>query len=87
MGVDVDGDLWIAVFKGWRIDGFSPSGARLSSIPFPCAQVTKPVFGGPNRKSLFVTTAGLGPQDGADQPFAGAMFCVDDVPSSACRRA
>jgi sugar lactone lactonase YvrE len=45
-------------------------------VRFPCARVTKVVFGGTDMRTAFATTArvGLGPRELEDQPLAGALF-------------
>ncbi|CAG9859543.1 unnamed protein product [Phyllotreta striolata] len=59
MTIDQDGNLWIAIFNGYRvikIDGRKPE-TLLASIPIPAKQVTSVVFGGQNLEDLYVTTA------------------------------
>lgn len=83
MAVDAEGCVWIAQFGGWRIDRYSPQGELLSSVPFPCSNVTKLAFGGPDLRTVFVTTArkGLSPEQLLRQPAAGALFSFrSDVP-------
>jgi sugar lactone lactonase YvrE len=79
MVVDETGNLWIAVFNGWRIEQYSQQGKKLSEIRFPCANITKPAFGGNDLRTLYVTTAlvGLSPESRAKQPLAGGLFAVD----------
>jgi len=77
MAVDEAGDIWIAVFNGWRIERYSPQAEKLSEIHFPCANVTKPAFGGDDLRTLYVTTAGLTPACRAEQPLAGSLFAID----------
>jgi xylono-1,5-lactonase len=79
MAVDADGYVWIAVWDGWRIDRIDPSGRRERSVRFPCANVTKLAFGGPDLRTAYVTTArkGLSAQALASQPLAGGLFCFE----------
>jgi sugar lactone lactonase YvrE len=79
MAMDETGNLWIAVFNGWRIEKYSPQGKKLSEIRFPCANVTKPAFGGDDLRALYVTTAwiGLTAESRAKQPLAGGLFAVN----------
>jgi len=76
MAVDAAGRVWIAQFGGWRIDCYSPQGQLMSSIPFPCSNITKLAFGGPDLRTVFVTTArkGLSEEDLRRQPLAGSLF-------------
>lgn len=78
MAVDQAGNLWIALFNGWRVELYSPEGKRLDEISVPCANVTKPAFGGEDLCTLYITTAwtGLTPEVRAQQPLAGALFAA-----------
>jgi sugar lactone lactonase YvrE len=83
MAVDSDGNVWVALFGGWRIDRFSPTGELLESVPFPCANVTKLAFGGDDLCTVFATTArkGLTAEACLAQPLAGSLFTFrTDVP-------
>jgi sugar lactone lactonase YvrE len=55
--VDVDGDLWVAVFGGARVDRYSPDGALRGSLSVPAVEVTSCAFAGPGLDRLYVTTA------------------------------
>ena len=76
MAIDAQGCLWVAFFGGWRIDRFSPQGVIMSSVRFPCANITKLAFGGSDLRTVYVTTAtkGLSPLDLLRQPLAGGLF-------------
>lgn len=76
MAVDVDGHLWVAIFGGWRIDRFDAAGRKLGEVGFPCANVTKPAFGGEDLCTVYATTArkGLAEEELAMQPLAGGLF-------------
>ncbi len=76
MAVDARGHLWVATFGGWRIDRFDAGGAKVGEVRFPCANVTKLAFGGPDLRTVYATTArkGLSPQEQAAQPLAGGLF-------------
>jgi len=81
--VDVEGCLWVAVWGGWGVRRYSPSGELLLRVRVPCANVTKVAFGGADYRTAFVTTArtGLSPSQRAEQPLAGALFRFEtDVP-------
>ncbi len=77
--VDSEGCLWVALWDGWSVRRYSPAGALLQTVSFPCARVTKLAFGGPDLKTAFVTTAkfGLTPEQCAAQPLAGSLFQFD----------
>lgn len=78
MAVDAGGTVWIALFGGGRIERYTPSGALIDAISFPCSNVTKLTFGGVDLRTVFVTTAwkGLSPEDRAREPLAGALFAL-----------
>jgi sugar lactone lactonase YvrE len=83
MAVDAEGCVWIAVFRGWRIDRFAPDGRKIDSIRFPCSNITKLAFAGDDLRTVYVTTArkGLSEEELAEQPLAGALFTFRaDVP-------
>jgi D-xylonolactonase len=76
MAVDADGCVWIALFGGARIERHAPSGELLSSVDFPCSNVTKLAFGGADLCTVYVTTAwkGLSDEARAREPLAGSLF-------------
>lgn len=74
--VDEEGAYWVAMFEGQRLLRFAPDGAILQSIALPVRCPTMPCFGGPDRCTLFLTTAReKRPADElAAQPLAGAVL-------------
>jgi sugar lactone lactonase YvrE len=76
--VDADGCLWTGLFGGWGLNRYAPSGELLQHVPFPCANVTKPAFGGEDYRTLYATTArkGLTAAELEDQPLAGGLFAL-----------
>lgn len=91
MAVDVEGNLWIAVFGGARIERRSPNGALVDVVRFPCDNITKLAFGGNDFRAVYVTTArkGLSPAQREQQPLAGGLFSfqapVGGLPQTECR--
>ncbi|KAK9461832.1 uncharacterized protein V1516DRAFT_271653 [Lipomyces oligophaga] len=60
MTISAQGDLFIAIWEGGRIERrSSESGALKAVYKFPASKVTCPVFGGKNLDELFVTTAAV----------------------------
>ncbi|MEO7393092.1 MAG: SMP-30/gluconolactonase/LRE family protein [Ramlibacter sp.] len=55
--VDAEGNYWCAMFEGGRLLKLSPQGRRLEEIELPVRCPTMPCFGGPDLKTLFVTSA------------------------------
>jgi sugar lactone lactonase YvrE len=76
--VDAEGCLWVARFGGWALERYTPEGRLDQRLRVPVAQVTKPAFGGPELRDLYVTTARGGIDDSQlrTQPHAGAVFAV-----------
>jgi len=79
LAVDVEGGVWVALFAGWGVERFDPAGRLAARIEMPCANVTKPAFGGPKLKTLYLTTAwmGLSEQARVDQALAGGLFRLE----------
>jgi D-xylonolactonase len=75
MTTDAEGNLWIAMWDGWRVEKVSSSGERLGAVSIPAARVTSCVFGGEDGRTLFVTSARIGCSE-TDDPLAGALFAV-----------
>lgn len=74
--VDADGCVWIALFGGGRVERYSPAGELLDFVVFPCPNVTKIAFGGPDLRTAFATTAwkGMSEDERGRHPLAGALF-------------
>lgn len=76
--VDAEGCVWSALYGGWGLHRYAPSGELLAHVEMPCANVTKAAFGGYDLKTLYVTTARqqLSADDLAKQPLAGGLFVL-----------
>lgn len=79
MTVDADGCLWVALWDGWAVARFDPSGKRIETIPMPCMRPTSCMYGGADLSTMYVTSATmmLTEEQLADQPLAGALFAID----------
>ena len=77
--VDAEGCVWVGLFGGWGVRRYAPDGTLLRFIRLPVANVTKVAFGGPELRTLYVTTAakGLSKEERAKQPLAGHLFAFD----------
>lgn len=77
-GVVLDSEdcLWVALWDGWGVRRYAPDGTLLLHVDLPCARVTKIAFGGPDLRTVFVTTAKTGLDQVAlgQQPLAGGLF-------------
>lgn len=76
---DSEGYLWNAQWGAWRIARYAPDGSLDRVIELPVSQPTCPAFGGPDLKTLFITSAkeGLDDKDLDKQPDAGKIMAVD----------
>lgn len=84
--VDAEGCVWISLYAGWGIRRYSPKGELLETIKMPVDAITKIAFGGPDRKTVFATTANKhhDADQAAAQPLAGNLFRFEvDVPGVA----
>lgn len=80
MTVDENGNLWIALWLGWKVVCHEPRGGkRLAEIPLPVARVSSCAFGGSDYRTLFITTAWerTDAAERAAQPMAGDLFAAD----------
>jgi len=77
--VDAEGFLWVAQWNGWRVVRYDPDGAIERVIRMPVARPTSCMFGGPDLRTLYVTsgTMRMAPQEIAAQPRAGNLFAID----------
>lgn len=77
--VDVDGCLWQAIFGGGRIIRYAPDGRIDRDIRLPVTNPTCLAFGGPDLKTLFVTTATkfLAADVLAAEPLAGSLLAIE----------
>ncbi|SNS77696.1 Sugar lactone lactonase YvrE [Noviherbaspirillum humi] len=78
MTTDAEGGLWIAHWGASRITRHDPQGKVLQTIALPCSQITSCAFGGPDLKTLYITSAavGLSPEQLAKEPQAGGLFAI-----------
>ena len=77
--VDVDGGVWVALFRGGAVRRYDPEGAIVETVRLPTTCPTCPVFGGTDLATMFVTTSRhrLNHAERARQPLAGAILVVD----------
>ncbi len=80
MTTDADGRLWIAHWGASCVTCHDPvTAAELARITLPTSHITNCAFGGPDLRTLFITSAcsGLSDAQRAAQPLAGALFSVE----------
>jgi len=77
--VDSQGYLWSARWGGSCVVRHAPDGSIDRVVEVPVSQVTCPAFGGPDLKTLFITTAAknLSADQLAQEKVAGGVFAFD----------
>lgn len=77
--VDSEGYLWNARWGGSCVVRHAPDGSVDRIVEVPVSQVTCPAFGGPDLRTLFITTAAknLTPEQLAAEKVAGGLFAVE----------
>lgn len=81
--IDTEGNVWTAIWDGWKVLQLSPAGEILAEIKMPIQRPTSATFGGKDMKTLFITSAweGLTNAERQVQPYAGDVFAVQlEVP-------
>lgn len=73
MCMDEEGCLWVALWGGSAVERVSPEGRRLERVDLPVPMVTSCAFGGPDLRTLYITTSKL-ETDEREHPQAGALF-------------
>jgi sugar lactone lactonase YvrE len=80
---DVEGCYWSAGISAGVLNRWSPDGRLDRTIPLPCSNPTAPCFGGPDMRTIFVTSLrhDLPADVLATKPLSGGIFAVRvDVP-------
>jgi sugar lactone lactonase YvrE len=79
MTIDRDGNLWIAIWGGGRVECRSPGGELLAVVETGAPNTTSVVFAGPALDVLVITSAtdGLDAKALADAPDSGRLFTAD----------
>jgi sugar lactone lactonase YvrE len=81
--VDAEGHYWSALYRGGRIARLSPAGDEIASFAVPARCPTMCAFGGPDLRTLYVTSARQQRPDDelARFPHSGGLFAMTvDVP-------
>lgn len=60
LAVDREGSVWCAHWDGWCLSRFAPDGARVAVLRCPVPRPTAIAFGGPDFRTMFVTSAADG---------------------------
>lgn len=81
--VDAEGAYWSAMYEGARLLRLSPAGEILAEVAVPFRCPTMMAFGGPDLRTLYVTSARHGrPQEELTRyPLSGVLIALEvDVP-------
>jgi sugar lactone lactonase YvrE len=77
--VDAAGYVWGACWDGWQVVRYAPDGSVDRVVEMPVQRPTSCMFGGPELRQLYVTSAsrGLTEAELAKQPLAGSVFVIE----------
>jgi sugar lactone lactonase YvrE len=77
--VDAEGGLWVAEVHGHRVVRFMPDGRIDRWVELPCERPTSVCFGGPDLRTLYITTSTLSLSESelAQAPLSGGLFAAD----------
>ena len=81
---DSEGYLWNAEWGGRRVVRYAPTGEIERVIELPVSRPSCPTFGGPDLRTLFVTSARYlmsSPEEDRQDVWAGSLYAIelDDV--------
>jgi sugar lactone lactonase YvrE len=81
--IDDEGFIWAAMWGAGAVHRYSPAGELADVVRIPVSQVSCCCFGGPERSTLYISTAwtGLPPAQRAREPDAGRLFAVETAVS------
>ncbi len=79
MTVDAQGFLWVAQWSGARVVRYDPEGKVERVIAMPVRRPTSVTFGGPDLRTLFITsgTMRMSEAELAAEPLAGNLFALE----------
>jgi sugar lactone lactonase YvrE len=79
MTVDAEGGVWVCLFGGGAVRRYREDGALDAVIPMPVTNPTSLAFGGPDLRTLYVTSArhGMSSEQLAAEPEAGAVLALE----------
>jgi sugar lactone lactonase YvrE len=77
--VDAAGFVWSAKWDGWKVVRYTPDGSIDLEVQMPVQRPTSCMFGGPELRQLYITSAstGLSDRELAKQPLAGSVFVLE----------
>lgn len=77
--IDAEGNYWIAMMEGSRVQCWSPEGQMLRELMLPLRRPTMVTFGGPDLKTLFVTSLSVNcdANERSAYPLSGHVLAID----------
>ena len=78
LALDIEDNLWVCQFNGGCLLQYDRNGVLLQTLPVPVPRPTSCCFGGPDMRTLFITTAkfGMSAAEYADYPPAGNIYSI-----------
>jgi sugar lactone lactonase YvrE len=79
LATDAEGGVWVCLFGGGAVRRYDEEGGLDAVIPLPVTNPTSAVFGGPDLRTMYVTSArhGLSSAQLAAEPLAGAVLALE----------
>ena len=79
LSVDEEGGVWVALWDGGVVQRFTADGQLDRTVSVPGGWITNCAFGGPELRTLYITTArvDLDADVQRRQPHAGSLFAVE----------
>jgi sugar lactone lactonase YvrE len=76
--VDREGCVWSAMWDGWCVIRFDPSGKEIMRVTMPVVRPTSCTFGGEDMTTLYITTASVGLSEEEIQKsfYSGDLFSL-----------
>lgn len=71
LSVDSAGNVWVALWSGYRVQRISPEGEFTGYVELPAKQVTSCAFAGDDLQTMIITTSSV---EDAENPAAGQTY-------------
>ena len=78
LALDIEDNLWVCQFNGGCLLQYDRNGVLLQTLSVPVPRPTSCCIGGPDMRTLFITTAkfGMSATEHADYPAAGNIYSI-----------
>ena len=77
--VDAEGNLWVALIGSGEIGCIHPDGTLIERIPMPVDLPSSVMFGGPDLRTLYITSISDSGNRQSHSPGAGGLYRIDDL--------